>query len=94
MWRDYKKRNQDGAFRFTQSKEGRTIYAIMMTWPESGTAVIKSLRQGSPYRSEEIRSVSLLGTEAKINWTRTADGLEITVPKEKPCDHAYAFRIQ
>jgi len=93
MW-DYKKPNKDGEFRFTQSKDGKTVYVIMMTWPESGKAVIKSLRQGSPHHSAEINDVSLLGSDAMINWTRTADGLEITLPKEKPCDHAFAFRIQ
>ncbi len=93
MW-DYKKPNKDGEFRFTQSKDGKTVYAIMMTWPESGKTVIKSLRQRSPHHSVEINDVALLGSDARLDWTRTADGLEITLPKVKPCDHAFAFRIQ
>jgi alpha-L-fucosidase len=93
MW-DYKKPNLDGEFRFTQSKDGKISYAIMMTWPDSGKVIIKSLRQGSPHRAVEINEVSLLGSDTTIDWTRTANGLEISLPKKKPCDHAYAFRIQ
>jgi alpha-L-fucosidase len=93
MW-NFKKPNDDGEFRFTQSKDGRTVYAIMMSWPESGKAVIKSLRQGSPHHSAEINSVSLLGTEAPVKWSRATNGLQIMLPREKPCDYAFALRIQ
>ena len=65
MW-DYKKPNQDGEFRFTRSKDGKTIYAIMMTWPENGKALVKSLKEGSPHRESAIESVELLGSNAKL----------------------------
>ena len=93
MW-DYKKSNKDGEYRFTQSKDGKTVYAIMMTWPASGKTVIKSLKTGSDYRSEKISSVELIGSDEKLEWTRTSAGLEITLPAEKPCEHAYSFKIQ
>ena len=77
----------------TSVKDGKTVYAIMMTWPDKGKAIIKSLKKGSRHRSVEIADVSLLGSDATIEWTRTADGLEITLPKEKPCDFAYGLKI-
>ncbi len=92
MW-DYKKPNQDGEFRFTQSRDGNTVYAIMMTWPNSGKALIKSFKIGSKYRPEEVTSVELIGSDDELVWKRTDAGLEITLPKDKPCDYAYAFRI-
>jgi len=92
MW-DYKKPDQDGAYRFTQSKDGKTVYAIMMTWPKNGETVIKSLKKGSEYRPENIKSVELIGSKAKLEWKQTAKGLEINLPAKKPCDYAYAFKI-
>ncbi|NLH40330.1 MAG: hypothetical protein GX448_00680, partial [Planctomycetes bacterium] len=41
-----------------------------------------------------IASVRLLGSKAKIPWSRTAEGLVITMPQEKPCDHAVVFKIK
>ena len=35
----------------------------------------------------------LLGSPEKLAWTRTADGLEVTLPAQKPCDHAYVLKI-
>jgi hypothetical protein len=93
MW-DYKKSNKTGEFRFTQSKDGKTLYAIMMTWPTSGHALIKSLKSGSEYRPGEIASVELMGSTSKLDWKRTAEGLRIVLPADGPCDHAYAFRIR
>ncbi|MGA2326749.1 MAG: alpha-L-fucosidase [Bryobacteraceae bacterium] len=78
--------------RFTT--KGGTLYAIALAWPENGKAVIKALAAGSPHLSREIRSVELLGSKAKLKWARTATGLEIELPAEKPGDYAFAFKIR
>jgi alpha-L-fucosidase len=76
--------------RFTQSKDGKTVYAIMLGWPKAEeTVVIKSLGTDQT----KIAGVSLLGCDAKIEWKQTADGLTITVPDEKPSDAAVAFKV-
>ena len=80
--------------RFTQSKDGKTLYAIVLNWPEDGKVVVKSLKEGSGYRSEKIKSVTMLGAKEPVKWSRTAAGLEITLPKDKPCDFAYSFKIK
>jgi alpha-L-fucosidase len=77
--------------RFTQSKAGKTVYAIALGWPSEGTLTIKSLATGKG--PESILSVSLLGSAGEVKWTRTADGLTVTLPKEKPCEHAVVFRV-
>jgi alpha-L-fucosidase len=95
----------EGQFKDTASKpftgedirfttKGDTLYAIALAWPEHGKAVIKALAAGSPLLGREIKSVGLLGSKTKLNWRRTADGLEIALPAEKPCDYAFVFRIR
>ncbi len=93
MW-DYKKPCKEGEFRFTQSKGGRTLYAVMMAWPENGKAAVRALRKGSEHYPGEIGSVELLGSDAELVWDRTSEGLQITLPGVRPCDHAWAFRVE
>jgi alpha-L-fucosidase len=77
--------------RFTT--KGDTLYAIALAWPEHGKLVIKSLAAGSPLSNREIKTVELLGSHARLKWTRTAQGLVINLPVQKPGDYAYAFKI-
>lgn len=77
--------------RFTTNAE--RLYAIALNWPDDGRIVIKTLRKGSELYPGAIKSVVMLGCSEQIMYRRTTAGLEITLPKEKPCDHAYTFRI-
>ena len=80
-------------FRFTVSKDGKTIHAIALGWPAGGRLLIKSLAKKSPYEPGEIRGVKLLGCDQDLAFTRDATGLSITVPDQKPCDYAYVFEL-
>jgi alpha-L-fucosidase len=82
--------------RFTQSKDGSTLYATALNWPENGKIVVKSLAEGSEYYPGTIRSVEMIGLDEPVKWTRTPEGLEIIFPKEKPTEWewAYAFRVK
>jgi alpha-L-fucosidase len=91
---DYRKDFTSEDIRFTQSKDAKTLYAIALNWPEDGRIVVKSLKAGSKLRPEKINSVTMLGAKEPIKWRSTPAGLEITMPKEKPCDYAYSFRIK
>ena len=71
--------------RFT-TKTG-ALYAIALAWPESGKLVVKSLADFP------VKSVQLLGSQADLKWTRSADGLTIELPASRPCDYAFAFKI-
>jgi len=77
-------------FRFTV--KGKTLYAIELGWPSRGQAVIRSLGS-SAMNGQTIRSVILLGPEAKVLFKQQADGLRIELPAEAPGKYAYAFRI-
>ena len=79
--------------RFTQSKDGRTVYAILLGWPEgTGEVTIRSMAEGRAVQG--IRSVSLLGRRGRLKWTRDTASLKVTLPAQAQCDHAVALRIQ
>jgi len=71
--------------RFT--RKGSTLYAIALAWPATGKITIKSLA------SQPVRKVELLGSAAKLIWSRNPEGLSIDLPSDKPGDYAYAFKI-
>ena len=58
-----------------------TLYAFIMAWPESRTAVIKSLAANSPQiDGRKVADVSLLGYGGKLEWSQTADALTVNLP--------------
>jgi alpha-L-fucosidase len=76
--------------RFTT--RGNTLYAIALAWP-GAQVTIHSLGTGSPQAKGEVASVTLLGHDGKLDWSRNESGLTIRMPTQKPCDHAYALKI-
>jgi alpha-L-fucosidase len=74
--------------RFT--KKGKTLFAIALGWPPSGTLTLKSLATGTP---GSVERVELLGSAAPVSFTRDPAGLKITLPPALPGEHAFAFRI-
>jgi len=78
--------------RFTT--KGDTLYAIVLVWPEDRKVTVKSLAAGSALAPREIKGVSLLGSSAPVAWKRTADGLAVELPSQKPCECAYVLKIE
>ena len=76
--------------RFT-TREG-ALYAICLGWPGE-SAVIKSLGTGSPFAADQIASITMLGSAEALSWSQQEDGLHVTTPSQRPCDHAYTFKI-
>jgi alpha-L-fucosidase len=79
--------------RFTQSKDSRTLYAIVLDWPKDNHLNIKSL-SAKETSLGTIESVILLGHQGELHWTRDDQALHITLPENKPCKYAYAVRIK
>jgi alpha-L-fucosidase len=77
--------------RFTT--RGSTLYAIALAWPGE-QLTIRSLGAASPHVSGEVTRVTLLGHAGKLEWSRKENGLVIKLPSQKPCDHAYAVKIE
>lgn len=78
--------------RFTA--KGDDVYAALLGWPADNVATIKTLASGSKYWTGEIRSIELLGSDAKLEWDRTENGLRVKLPNDKPCDFAYVLKIR
>jgi alpha-L-fucosidase len=82
---DFKYTAED--IRFTT--KGATLYAIALGWPADNKLVVKSLAESAG----KIAGVSLLGTDGKLNWKQTADGLIVALPNVKVSEYACALRI-
>jgi alpha-L-fucosidase len=79
--------------RFTQSKKGRTLYAIVLAYPADGRITVKSLATGSPQWPGPIGSVRMLGVRGGLKFSRDEQGLAVTLPDRKPCEIAFALKI-
>jgi alpha-L-fucosidase len=78
--------------RFTQSKDGRTLYAIVLGWPEDGVS-IRALGKSANLLDESIKKIRLLGSREKIQWKQTGEALVISQPKNEPNNFAIVFKI-
>ncbi len=87
-WTKYGESN----IRFTRSKDGKSLYVIFLQWPENGRAVVKSLAKTEKVFDGKIDSVTLLGSDKKVGYVRTADGMVIELP-EKTTDYALIVKI-
>ncbi len=76
--------------RFT--KKGNALYAICLAWPEQAVT-IRSLGAGSAVKADRIETISLLGSDATPSWSQDERGLTIQAPAERPCEHAFTFKI-
>jgi alpha-L-fucosidase len=68
------------------------LYAFVMGWPER-EAVIPTLALGGKNQVGKIRSVDLLGHRGKFKFTQDEQSLRVTLPPEKPSEHAICFKI-
>ena len=76
--------------RFT-TKRG-AVYAIVLGWPPDGRLIIHSLAETAKSATKVTRVV-LLGHEGDLKFEQNAGGLMVTMPVERPCDHAFTFKI-
>ncbi len=70
--------------------KGDTLYAIVLGWPGE-YATLETLKRLYP---AEIKSVRMLGGDQALAWKLTSEGLVIKTPDNKPCEHAYVFKIE
>lgn len=78
--------------RFTT--RGDTLYAVALDWPQNGRLVVRSLASNSPAAAAQIKAVQLLGSGAKLKWRRTAAGLVVELPAQRPGRYAFALKIR
>jgi alpha-L-fucosidase len=79
--------------RFTQSKDARTLFAIVLEIPEDGRVTVKSLASNAANRPGKISSVQLVGG-GKLNFTRDEAGLHVALPENFKGQTALALKIK
>ena len=79
--------------RFTQSKDGKTLYAIVLEIPSDGKMTIKSLTSNSVNWPGKIGSVRLVG-DSKVKFTRDEAGLHVSLREKFHCKIAFALKIK
>ena len=81
--------------RFTQSKDGKTLYAIVLEIPKDGKVTIKSLAKSSAQWPGKIGSVRLVGGGwwNKLKFTRDETGLHVSMPGKFDGKIAPALKI-
>jgi alpha-L-fucosidase len=79
--------------RFTTKAD--TLYAFVGAWPESRSAVIKSLGNNSPQvAGRKIADLSLLGYDGKLDWSQADNALTVKLPDKAPSEYAVTLRIK
>ncbi|OQD43334.1 hypothetical protein BUL40_05735 [Croceivirga radicis] len=80
--------------RFTQSKDGNTLYAILMGWPgENARINLKSFSKDHPGENYKIQQIEMLGSTDKIKYKHSKKGLSFTAPKTTKNNLAVIFKI-
>lgn len=75
--------------RYTQSKDGKTVYAIVLAPVEPGkTVTLKSLK------GVKVKKVSVLGAEGLVFFQKTDQGLELKAPANTPQAVATTFALE
>jgi alpha-L-fucosidase len=74
------------------------LYATFLDWPGE-KAKIYSLRRFEEelsihWEADEIKRISMLGYEDELDWKISDDALVIETPEQKPCEHAFVFKIE
>lgn len=68
-------------YRFTT--KGDAVYVITLSEPEAGSDItIASFAPSKSAEKRPIKSVTMLGSDARVEWNLGADGLKLKVPAE------------
>jgi alpha-L-fucosidase len=96
MFNEGKMKYSAADIRFT-TKGDNTLYAYFLGWPKDGKLTIHALSKGATPPGpldKDITSLTLLGSDAKIPFTRDADGLHVDLPGTAPSEGACALKLQ
>jgi alpha-L-fucosidase len=89
---DVRKKGYTSAdFRFTT--KGGALYAAALAWPTDGKLTLHTLAAGADGIRGDATQVELLGRKEKLAFKRDATGLVVTLPAQKPCEHAFVLKI-
>jgi alpha-L-fucosidase len=78
--------------RFTT--RGETLYAILLAWPADGVALVQSLGTTLRVWDREVDTITLLGSQEPLRWTRNAGGLRVILPEAQSTPYAHVLKIE
>jgi len=61
--------------------KGDILFATLMSVPQQGSVLIKSLADNSPHYKQKINKVELVATSAPLQFSRTPEGLKVFFPE-------------
>ena len=73
--------------RFT--RKGKTLYAILLGWPDTKASLIKSLNNAAG----KVEHVQILGHKGNLVFEQNNEGLKVTLPDSPPCKEAFVLKI-
>ena len=73
-------------------KGDKVLYVTLFGVPEADITVA-ALGSKTAQNSRKIKSVTLLGSDEKLAWTQSKDGLTISRPAEVPSPEALVFKV-
>ncbi|WP_391540449.1 alpha-L-fucosidase [Rubripirellula lacrimiformis] len=77
--------------RFTTRDD--VLYVTGLAWPDNHRVKVASLAKGSKLYTDDVKSVTLLGSDETVTWTQDTDGLNVKLPKTRPSEFAYVLKI-
>ena len=88
---DHQSSRKNSTTRFTMTKDGKTVYAFVLEWPGAAfTSHVLKPKEGS--------AITMLGYPDPLDGQLVDGHLAITIPaalaSNKPCDHAWCFRVE
>lgn len=79
--------------RFTRSKDGNTLYAIVLDRPTGETVTVTQFATVYPYLDRKVEKIELIGNEGDIEWTRDIKGMHLEFPKKAKGEHAFCYKL-
>jgi len=81
--------------RFTQSKDEKSLYMILLGKPDVGHVVSQRLMAKHRYAPHtKIKRITLLGTDTEVVFNHHDDGFELTIPDAPMDEMATVFKFE
>ncbi|QEF98085.1 Alpha-L-fucosidase [Stieleria maiorica] len=79
--------------RFTTRAGDSTLYVTGLKWPENNQITVKTLSSNSQHYEGDIASITMLGSDQELEWSRDENGLTVQLPKTRPSKYAYVLKV-
>ncbi|VGO18175.1 alpha-L-fucosidase [Pontiella sulfatireligans] len=81
--------------RFLQSKDGKYLYLFMLGKPKAGSEIeIRGLAQHDFYPEQDVRRITVMGTDMEAEWYFGLRNFFLTVPDAQMDEIATVFRFE